>query len=183
MKKTPRASIILSLISSLRDRSSWCGETNIQKATFFLQELAGVPLDFDFVLYKYGPYCFDLTDELTAMRANSILTLQIRDPRYGPCYVPGELSGTLLEHYPKTTSRFRREIDFVAERLGTKGVTELERLATALYVERKLSVDAQKRADKIIELKPHISRSDALAAVQEVDQMIDEARQLLAEVS
>jgi uncharacterized protein YwgA len=148
MNKLQRASLILSLIKALRDRDSWCGETSIQKATYFLQELTGVVLDFDFVLYKYGPYCFDLTDELTAMRANSILALQIRDPRYGPCYVPGELSDALLRCYPKTASQFQREVNFVAEQLGSKGVAELERLATALYVQKKSSVNARNIVEK-----------------------------------
>ena len=110
MNRFQRAAIILSLIRALREKDSWCGETNIQKACYFLQELLGGSLGLEFVLYKYGPYSFELTDELTAMRADAILALQVRDPRYGPCYVPTELSNRLLKQYPKTISRVSDKI-------------------------------------------------------------------------
>jgi uncharacterized protein YwgA len=100
MKRLQRAAVLVSLIEAMREQGSWCGETNIQKACFFLQEVTRVPLGFDFILYRYGPYSFDLTDELTALRADSIFALRIRDPKYGPCYQPGELSNLVKHQFP-----------------------------------------------------------------------------------
>ena len=178
MNRLQRAAVIVSLLQALRARDSWCGETNVQKACFFLQELMGVPLELEFVLYKYGPYSFALTDELTAMRADSILTLRVRDPRYGPCYVPGELANSLLKQYPKTVGKYESEIQFVAQRLGSKGVADLERVATALYVQKEMGfISMNERAKKITELKPHVSLSDAQTAVREVDRMFEEVGQ------
>jgi uncharacterized protein YwgA len=175
MNRLQRAAIIVSLIKAMRAKDSWCGETNVQKGCYFLQELARVPLDLEFVLYKYGPYSFELTDELTAMRADSILSLRVRDPKYGPSYFPGELADPLLEQYPKTVRRYKQEVDFVAERLGSRGIAELERLATALYVRSEgTTADLDARVGKIVELKPHISRKDAKTAIREVDEMVAE---------
>ena len=56
MERLQRASILLRLNEELRKSGSWAGETHMQKATFFLQELLAVPLGFDFVLYKHGPF-------------------------------------------------------------------------------------------------------------------------------
>ena len=180
MNRMQRAAVIVSLIKALKAQDSWCGETNVQKACFFLQELTGVPLELEFVLYKYGPYSFALTDELTAMRADSILALRVRHPKYGPCYVPGELASSVLEQYPKTVQRFRKEVQFVAHRLGSKKVADLERVATALYVRKQMgAVGLNERAEKITELKPHVSLPDAQTAVKEVDKMFDEAKQLV----
>jgi hypothetical protein len=67
------------------------GETHMQKATFFLQELIKVPLGFEFLLYKHGPFSFDLRDELTFMRAQGFLRLEPQYP-YGPTLVGGEVS-------------------------------------------------------------------------------------------
>lgn len=180
MNRMPRAAVVVSLIKALKAKDSWCAETNVQKACFFLQELTDVPLGLDFILYKYGPYSFDLTDELTAMRADSLLTLTVRNPRYGPCYVPGELADSLLERFPKTIGAYTKEIEFVAQRLGSKGVADLERVATALFV-RKEAGDAgvTEKARQITQLKPHISMPDAQAAIQEVDKMFAEAEQLV----
>ena len=183
MKRLQRAATLVSLVESLRENESWCGETNIQKASFFLQKLTGVPLGFEFVLYKYGPYSFDLTDELTALRADSILTLEVPDPRYGPSYLPSEMSGFVLERFPKTVNRYKGQVEFVAERLGSKGVADLECLATALYVrlKGKKGSPAKARAAKIVKLKSHIREAHAEQAVREVDRMWEEAKQLVEE--
>lgn len=182
MNRMQRAAVVISLINELQVKDSWCGETNIQKACYFLQELTRVPLGLEFVLYKYGPYSFELTDELTAMRADSLLGLLVRDPRYGPCYVPGDLAASLLERYPKTVERFKGQVRFVAERLGNKGVSALERVATALYVTKQMeSDDTTKRARRVNQLKPHVPLPDAQAAVIEVDRMSEEAGQFVGD--
>ena len=53
MKKLQRDAVLLSLINEMKARGSWCGETHIQKATYFLQELLGVPMNFEFILYNW----------------------------------------------------------------------------------------------------------------------------------
>jgi hypothetical protein len=177
MKRLQRAAVLLSLIEALRKSGSWCGETNVQKAAYFLQELLEVPLEYDFILYKHGPYSFDLTDEMTGLRADSILDLKIRDPQYGPSYVPGEQSDFVTERFPKTIGNYQRQVNFIASKLGDKNVAELERIATALFVRNKKGSesDAEVRAREIRRLKPHISMDEALAAVEEVDGICEEA--------
>ncbi len=181
MKRLQRAAVLVSLIEAMREEDSWCGETNIQKACFFLQEVTRVPLGFDFILYKYGPYSFDLTDELTSLQADSILALRIRDPKYGPCYLPGELSELVKGRFRNTIRRYEEHTRFVATRLGTKGVQELECLATALYVTRDLGetkAQIAERASEVTDLKPHIRMDQAQKALREIDVMLDEAAKL-----
>jgi uncharacterized protein YwgA len=168
MKRLQRDAILLSMINEMKSRGSWCGETHIQKATYFLQELLGVPLDFEFILYKHGPFSFDLSDEITAMRADSLLQYQPRDP-YGPSLFPTEESQEFLEQYPKTLKNYANKIQFVAERVGTLGVADLERLATALYVTFNENGQDISREDRITELKPHIRIDEARDAVRNVD--------------
>ena len=62
MKKSQRDAVLLSLVGEMINKGSWCGETHIQKAAYFLQVLLEVPLEFDFILYKHGPFSFDLSD-------------------------------------------------------------------------------------------------------------------------
>jgi uncharacterized protein YwgA len=168
MKRLQRDTVLLSLINEMRAKGSWCGETHIQKATYLLQELLKVPLGFEFILYKHGPFSFDLSDEITAMRADSLLQYQPREP-YGPGLFPTEESQEFLAQYPKTLKNYANKIQFVAERVGTLGVADLERLATALYItfnENGLDVS---RAERITQLKPHIRIDEARDAVRNVD--------------
>jgi len=180
MERLKRCSILLSLIRNLREQGSWCGETHIQKTTYFLQELLNIPLGFDFILYKYGPYSFDLTDELSAMRADKIVALQPKIP-YGPSYIIDEVGHLVSKLYPTTLKKFNPQITFVADKLGNKNVSELERLATALYIcsEIEPSTDIEKQAELINKIKPHISLTQAKDAIGLIDQFKKEAQELI----
>ncbi len=179
MDRLKNAAVLTRLIERLRDRGSWSGETHVQKGTFFLQELLKVPLGFEFILYKHGPFSFDLRDELTSLRADELLSLERQPWPYGPRITVTVRTSNLQGLYAKTLAKYETQVAFVAEKLGGRGVAELERLATALYVtlpsEKSRSID--ERTVELTELKPHISLAEAKAAMQEVDEIIDEAQQ------
>jgi hypothetical protein len=171
MNRLQRVAVLTKLAVRLRERGSWCGETHLQKATYFLQELLDVPIEFDFILYKHGPFSFDLRDELAAMCADDLVRLEPHAPPYGPTIATTPDAMVIQERFPKTLGQYQARIDFVAQKLGDKGVSALEGLATALYVSKKTDSDAlvPKRAKKLHELKPHISAEQARAFVEEVD--------------
>jgi len=181
MRDLKQSAIVLSLIEHLRQRGSWCGETHIQKATYFLQKLMGLPLNFDFILYKYGPYSFELSDELIAMRANSLIRLFVNPP-YGPTLAPGDGSEQVKNQFPRTLRQFDGQISFIANKLGQKQVSELEAISTALYVRlnegKGLSGDQE--AKLLCDLKPHIKIDSALAAVNELNGLIYESKRIHA---
>ncbi len=179
MKRSQRAALLTLLNREMLKRGSWCGETHIQKATFFLQELLGVEADFEFILYRHGPFSFELRDELSSMQADELLELTVRREGYGPTYLPTSFSETYLERFPKTTARYIRQIEFVSDELGDKGVAELERLATALFIANQEGIsDIEQRAERLVELKPHISSADALSASERIDRLIRKSRPL-----
>ena len=123
------------------------------------------------MLYKHGPYSFDLNDEITALRADMLLTVQPRAP-YGPSLYTSDGGRTLYDRYQQTLGRYAKAIQFVADQLGPSNVSELERLGTALYV-LKLdpSADQESRSKKLQEFKPHVRAEEAIRAVQDVDNM------------
>ncbi|QCQ22269.1 hypothetical protein [Desulfoglaeba alkanexedens] len=180
MDRLKRAALMTRLLQNLKDKGSWCGETHTQKATFFVQHLMDVPLGFEFILYKHGPFSFDLRDELTSLRADRLIRLVPRWP-YGPTIMPTELAKKLQNNYQRTLGLYENKIAYVADKLGAKGVADLERLATAFYVTRQqwAGDPPEKRAAKLSEIKPHISADQALAAIREVDQMIEESQKIL----
>lgn len=182
MKRLQRCTVILSLVEALLQKDSWCGETHIQKATYFLQELLRVPLGFDYILYKHGPFSFDLSDELMAMRADDMVQLKSRPP-YGPSIIPGPNSDRLKQLFPKTLQKYKEEVEFVAEEIGTYGVAELERLATALYVTLNDTAPShdqiKERASRINKLKPHISVEDAHRSIENRWTISNRAKKLI----
>lgn len=181
MKRLQRAALLTELVEQMHNHDSWCGETHLQKATFFLQELLGVDLGYDFVVYKHGPFSFDLRDDLGGFASDKLIRYQPQVPPYGPRIVVTEEGESVQEIYPKTVARHAAKIAFVAEKLDARGVIDLERLATALYV----TLDAphasdEQRARLLSELKPHIPESAALSAVREVDEIRNDAQAIAA---
>jgi hypothetical protein len=176
MKRLQKAAVLAKLIEKMRDCGSWCGETHVQKAVYFLQELLRVPVNNEFILYKHGPFSFDLRDEITDFRAYELFRLEPQAKPYGPRLNTTENVKNIKERYPNTLEKLDKQIDFVANKLDGKGVAELERLATALYVTRLLSTSkVSKRAKEIQRLKPHVTKDQALEAVKEFDKLSEEA--------
>jgi len=182
MERLQIAVVIAELADKLRANGSWCGETHLQKSLFFLQDVLGVPLGIEYILYKHGPYSFDLSESLMSMRADYLLEKEYVTDGYGPRLIPTKESAELRKNYPKTLGSYSVQIDFVATRFGGKGVADLEKLATALWVTRERGEGASReaRAARLHELKPHIRLPDALAAVDEFDTLIVQSKGSIA---
>ncbi len=182
MERLERDSVILNLIEALRDKGSWCGETHIQKAAYFLQDLCRVPLGFDYVLYKHGPYSFDLSDALEQMRADKFLTFELKPYPYGPSLKPDENADFLRRNFAETRGQYAPAIAFLAKRLAPKNVAQLEQIGTAMYVsfEKAQDPNIDERVKRIHELKPHISLETALIAVNEFDSIRCDAEGIAA---
>ena len=52
MKRRQREAIVAAIDQRMAERGSWCGETHLQKAVYFLQTLLDVPTDFGYILYN-----------------------------------------------------------------------------------------------------------------------------------
>lgn len=178
MNRQKRDAILIRLTEALREKGSWCGETHVQKAAYFLQEMVGVDMGFDFILYKHGPFSFDLRDELTAMRAGGMVAFQVKHAQYGPSIVPDASADSLKRLFPNTLRNHESCIMFVADKFESKPVTELERVGTAFYVLRDLkgTSDSAKCAQRVHQLKPHIALDEASEAIRTVQEWQKEAK-------
>ncbi len=177
MNELKRYVIVISVVEGLSGAKSWCGETHIQKAIYFLEKLFPEVIDYPFILYKHGPFSFELRDDIGIMVAGQFLKLVPMFP-YGPRILTGELAGKTKELFPKTLKEHEKRINFIAEKLAPKDVGQLETLATALYITLESHPNAiiEKRARKLCEFKPHIPLESAKKGIEEVDQIIEEAQ-------
>jgi len=170
-----KEAIILKLTERLRHHKSWCGETHIQKSAYLLQELMKVPLGFNFILYKHGPFSFDLKDELTEMRADFLLGWQERPDPYRDSLMVAPLGEGLLEMDATEVKKYSDPIEFIATIINNKGVKDLEKISTAFYVTNTCgSLSTEERIKKLREFKPHITEEEAQQAVYEIDTIIKE---------
>jgi uncharacterized protein YwgA len=70
------AAVIATLIDRVNRTGRFCGETLVQKSVFFLKELFGVPVSAAFQLCYYGPFSFDLREQLQGMQADDFVKVK-----------------------------------------------------------------------------------------------------------
>jgi hypothetical protein len=176
MNELVQRTVLVGLVKRLADKGSWAGETHVQKAAYLLAELRNIDFNFDFILYKYGPYSFGLHDELATMCADDLMERFLPDPRYGPQLLvrPG---GVRLEQRLRTAAqRYGEALDWITDILAGRGVADLERLATAMWMTRQdPDGSVQSRAQGVVDVKRHISLDDAVGSVEEIDRLLDES--------
>ncbi len=179
MNSKQRRGLICRLIATMRDRNSWAGETQIQKTVLFLQELMEVPLGYKFVIYKHGPYSFDLHRELGFMRSRLYIDIELRHP-YGPSFCMGRWG----EEYAVASSEYDDAINFVSEKISIKTVRELESISTAFFMKQEdPGVEDQKIINRICQIKPHIKSDEARKAVDGAERIREMAPKTLLTAS
>ena len=171
MKQLERSALICRLVDAMQLAESWAGETQIHKCVYFLQNLLDVPAGYDFILYKHGPFSFDLQRELASMMAR--LQLEVEPRRnHGPSFKLGLRGRLQLDR----AERYDNAINFAAKELSTKDVRTLERLSTTFFVQsQNPGLNDYQIARRVNELKPHISTELGINAVKDVAAMRENA--------
>jgi uncharacterized protein YwgA len=167
---TTHSSLVLNAMQLLSNEGSWCGETHIQKTIYLCQTVLGAPAEFKFVLYKHGPYSFQLSDHLQKLISDSLVRVLPQPPPYGPSLRVTE-DAVKITAKSKINDALLQRIGTLSKKLSSKTVSDLEKLATAVYVKRNFDQAAspEKRAAKMHELKSHVSVEAALIAIREAD--------------
>src|SRR5260370_30092368 len=110
-----RCALVVKLAKRLRDRGSWCGETHLQKALYILQDISESNFGYKYVIYKHGPYSFDLNNELVAMRYSNILEFQFSREGYSPIIVSTPFGVRFYMANQERVSFYDSFVDFVAD--------------------------------------------------------------------
>lgn len=172
MNKAEAEAVILHFADRLHTKGSWCGETHIQKAAYFLQQLTEVPIPGHFRLWKHGPYSFDLKDQILELVGYGLMEVSSNPFPYGPTLVVTERGDKHVRCQPEVVRQYHDQIEFVTDQLAGKGVVALEKVGTALLVTKQMpNATAECRAQELSRLKPHVPLAEALQAVQELDLM------------
>lgn len=163
-----RHALILAMIENLRAHGGRTGKVHVIKG-LALGSLSGlIDLPFEFFLYKHGPYSTDIVQSIEEMASYDAISVQPAFDGWGVILKPSE-NAVFIKRRVALSEREQRGIERVCQFLLGKNATELERLATALWIRKRMHIDNQDDvAVELNKLKPHISITDAREADREV---------------
>src|SRR4051812_47199628 len=107
MNRIEKVALICAIAEAMRQRGSWSGETPLQKSIYFAQEVFKIPLGFTFILYKHGPFSFDLRDELASIRADNLMEFRPNAYPYGPTLAVTDQGRRFVERNKQAVDKFR----------------------------------------------------------------------------
>jgi hypothetical protein len=153
--------ILLAVIECLLRHGSWTGKTHVQKALSLLRDSCRMSVPFHFVLYKHGPYSFEVEAELEQLQSYGGITVEPNEHGYGVVLQPGAMAGFVRAMEPLAPNELQA-IESVCEFVGGRNVAELERLATASWIRsQEGKSEPAEVAERLHSLKPHIPIADA----------------------
>lgn len=149
------------------------GRTALQKFTYLLQELHGVPAEYEFPLYTYGPYSSELSSDLDTLTAMQGVHVTPDDQQGGYLISPGTHSDSIRAMAADFLHAHDHAIADVIAVFGGMSAKELELRATCVFAHR----DAQRRrrpldrnllVEVVHEIKPHFTPAQIDAAIGEL---------------
>ncbi len=175
-----RARFICFMLDALKKQHSWCGMLHVQKAYYLAQSMLEVEHEYEFIRYKYGPYCFDLANDVHSACIKCLLNDVAVHRDYGVSY---ELSDAVQADVDAKKGKYLHieKINFIANWFGSKPALELEKLTSVHMVMNHLGPSATEK-EQIKELrswKPRFTVDEIKTAIEVVKAKQQEATELL----
>lgn len=146
------------------------GRTMIQKLCYFLKA-GGVPLDFKFDMYHYGPYSQELYYRMDELLVDGIIA-DISQQKSKSVYIPGEQIEELLGNHD--ISEHINDIDNIINLFDQFKPNEMELLATIHYIQTTSAKyygqvpEKDYVVEKVIDIKKERFSKDLVSRVYDV---------------
>jgi hypothetical protein len=172
MNETNKARLGLLPVLAERAPAGHIGRTALMKYLYFLQVLRGVPLEYNFSLYSYGPFDSDVLADLSTAEALNIVNVTPVEfsGGYGYQIRVGSHAKSAKERADAFLKSYKNDVDWIFATFGDLNSAELELASTIVYVDRELQDHNQTAAEgdvaaRVSEIKPHFSREQVVRFV------------------
>lgn len=153
------------------------GETHIQKLVYLMLMKNKIPFGYEYILYDYGPWSFDLAKDIKFLEA-AHLVRKLPDPSgFGFKYIPNEDVSLVREIYKSVRDEtpWADKVNNIIEKYKDTHAKRLALLATFIYVYHK---HPRENKAEVIEL---VKKIKPLHNDYEYDGTYDECKQLMDE--
>ncbi len=127
--------VLVEVIRRCEVRGHKIGRTALQKIAYFLV-VRGVPLDYRFDLYHYGPFCQDILHDAGFLEALEAIADSKDGYMGGSKYKVTEHAESLMQEHEEFINVHTETIDSVVGLLAGLNATHLEYVATIDYFDR-----------------------------------------------
>ena len=107
----------------------YLGRTHLQKMLYFMKVL-GVPMNYGFEIYHYGPFCNSIRDDVEWLLADEVVKDETTDSSRYSNYRPSETIGELSNQFESELKQHGSTIETVVSVLCDFTPENLELLAT-----------------------------------------------------
>ena len=139
------------------------GRTALMKLCYFLQEVEGVPLQYEFSLYTYGPFDSEVLADLQTAEELNILETEFEQypGGYGYQIGPGPSADRVIHQAKEFFDEYLEVVDRIAASLASKKPAELELASTIVFVSKgKPGSSDQAIVTLVRAVKPYFSVAD-----------------------
>jgi uncharacterized protein YwgA len=143
------------------------GRTAVMKLAYFLKVVRGVPIDYEFRLYTYGPFCTDILEDLQyAASLGSIRSELITFPSgYGYFLTVGPEAKSVLGQAEEFIQKYHADFEWVVKEFSGYSASQLELISTIVFVEREARksnhiLATDEIVKQVVDLKPHFSTAE-----------------------
>jgi len=161
MKTELRIPAIVSLLATSRAK---LGKIQLQKLVYFAQN-NGLPLKYIFQIYHYGPYSFELSNDLGSLDALEIINVENDANGYGFQIRTGKFADKFT-----LPPKYQKKIEKVIDQFGTDSTSKLEVKATIHFVSSVVS-GKNEIIQKAHALKPRFTKEFIQKSYSELKQM------------
>jgi uncharacterized protein len=170
-----RLLVLANLVQRAPDQK--LGRTQLMKLMYFLQELKGVPLNYNFTLFTYGPFDLEVLSDLSTACGLGVVAEEeiLYANSYGYKITPTTKATSSSIELSQVAPDVAAKIHEVLEQFGNYGAAELELRSTVLFVDRDLSstdhrLPAGDLAKRVRQIKPHFSDEVILKRINEMNE-------------
>ncbi len=160
MKNDLRIPAIVALLANSRAK---LGKIQLQKLVYFAQN-NGLPLKYVFEIYHYGPYSFELSNDLGSLDALEIVNVQSDPNGYGFQISTGKFADKFT-----LPPRYQKKIEKVIDQFGADNTARLEVKATIHFVSSVVSGKSE-IIQKVHALKPRFTKEFIQRSYSELKQ-------------
>jgi len=146
---------MVELVKQAKRKTQQLGKTQFQKLVYFCQD-RGIPLGYKYEIYHYGPYSFQLSDDMSSLDSLGVLNVGTDSGGFGFHIELGQFAGKY-----ELQRRYLLIMDQVISKLGSNTPAQLEVKATIHFVHRVMksrgAASESTVASKVRNLKPQFA--------------------------